>query len=253
MHGAVTRLVLCVACLMIAWPVQGADVAPSVQRLVERTDQLRQIAGSTESTIALSEYKGTVELQKKSYRLRADGQGRVLMDMLDPGERGQKILSIPEGLWMYFPNTRRPIRLTPSQLLVGRASIGDVFRGSWAQEYEAQAASPPRTRVGNDEYHHLILTAKTIESTYGRIELFVRVADHNPVRAELYSVSGRLLKTVRFEPPKLLHGRELITVIWFSDEIDRLAQKETRYQVNGFSLVKLPPSTFSLRSLEVGP
>ncbi|MEJ0023357.1 MAG: hypothetical protein WDN76_07910 [Alphaproteobacteria bacterium] len=50
-----------------------------------------------------------------------------LAQITDGDQRGMKFLSSPAGYWLYAPNTRRAIRLTPLQLLRGQASMA-IFR-----------------------------------------------------------------------------------------------------------------------------
>lgn len=65
------------------------------------------------------------------------GMDKTLVKFLNADVKGQYLLMIDDDMWIYMPNTRKPIRITPLQRLMGNASNGDVARTRYAQDYTA--------------------------------------------------------------------------------------------------------------------
>ena len=57
-----------------------------------------------------------------------DGYNKSLVIARTYKTKGMKILYVNENMWVHLPNSRRPIRITPVQRLMGQASNGDVAR-----------------------------------------------------------------------------------------------------------------------------
>src|ERR1700736_6242837 len=95
-------------------------------------------------------------------------------------------------LWIYLPDTRRPVRMTPLERLTGQASNGDVGRTNYAYDYDALYLRSEK--VGDTECHVLELTAKRKGSTYHKIEYWLRGGAPRPGKAEFYLTSGKNTK-----------------------------------------------------------
>jgi hypothetical protein len=143
-----------------------------------------------------------------------------LVKITEGDQRGMKFLSSPAGYWLYAPNTRRAIRLTPLQLLRGQASIGDISRLRFAQDYEASFAAPRTANIDGRECWALELRAKSATATYSSIRLRVAKSDRAPIDADLILASGRKQKTVQFGPPSTLRGRSAIISSTYIDAIN---------------------------------
>jgi outer membrane lipoprotein-sorting protein len=115
---------------------------------------------------------------------------------LDPEEQGQYLLMREEGLWMYFPNTQRAIRITPVQRLTGNTSNGDIanlpFSGNYTPKIQGQE------NINKVATWVLELTALSSVATYPQIKMWVRQDNHTPVQAEYYLASGKLMKNVDY-------------------------------------------------------
>jgi hypothetical protein len=229
--------------------------APDPISLVQRADELLRPPASAIYETIITSFAGSVEGEKGLYRISVDGAGKSLLEMLNPADRGKKILSLPsKGLWMYFPASQRPVRLTPNQMLLGQASIGDVLRGNWANDYavKSSVASPCIGLADQQECLLLQLEAVVQEPTYGRIDLFVRPDTGIPVGARLYSISGKLLKTAQFDPPVTLGGKRFVATIWLKDEVNARSEFKTQYVITSVKFTPVPAATFSVERLSSG-
>lgn len=170
-----------------------------------------------------------------------------LAQITDGDQRGMKFLSSPAGYWLYAPNTRRAIRLTPLQLLRGQASIGDISRLRFSQDYDAGFAAEHTTNVGAQECWALELHAKAATATYSSVRLRVNKSNRAPVDADLILASGRIIKTVQFGPPSPMRGRSVIVSSTYIDAIN--TTKRTVVELVDAQPAKVSPGMFRPEAL----
>lgn len=138
----------------------------------------------------------------RRYTVFVQSERRSLVLMRSPAEQGQKVLMLGDDFWLLMPGSQRPLRITPSQKLLGEASTGDIATLSWADDYQGERlGEEPCGGDGADAARacvHLRLTGQRKGLSYQRIELWLGQAHHEPVRAELYVQSDKLAKQARF-------------------------------------------------------
>jgi outer membrane lipoprotein-sorting protein len=182
----------------------------------------------------------------RRYRLNVNGDGRVLLESLDPGERGQKILSTPDAVWFYAPRSRRAIRVPASQRLFGEASIGDIANVRWGRDYRADG--PPVLESPN--LLRLALNASSEAATYQRVNVWVRKDDFVPVRASFALASGKVHKIASYDDARLVNGLLQINS-WSLSEPNRTNVK-TQIRTSDFKVTPLPDAWFTRAFLETG-
>ena len=136
---------------------------------------------------------------------------------MSPRDKGRHLLMLGDDMWIYLPDTSRPVRITPLERLSGDASNGDIARTNYAVDYSA--AYVRDERVGNENCYVLDLTAKRKGATYQRILYWVRVEDARPVRAEFYLTSGKHIKSATFDEYAPASGKMLLRRLTLYDEI----------------------------------
>jgi hypothetical protein len=210
---------------------------------------------AVETQVQLMARDGTVDKERR-YTVFLQAGRKTLVLMRSPAEAGQKVLMLGDDFWLLLPGSQRPMRITPSQKLLGEASTGDIATLSWADDYSAQlvgdeacdardatARAPgitPRT------CQHLSLQAARKGLSYQRIELWLGKAKHEPVRAEFYVQSDKLAKQASFE---VAQGRVDAMVL-----TDRLAnQKQTRVSYLSRQPRVLPEASFNPMALARNP
>jgi hypothetical protein len=143
-------------------------------------------------------------------------------------------------MWIYLPDTSRPVRITPLERLSGDASNGDVARTNYAVDY---APVYLRTeKVGAEECYVLELTAKRKGSTYQKIEYWLRVQDARPVKAEFYLTSGKHIKSATFDEYQQSGGRSLLHKLTLYDQIRHNSHSVLEY--SGAAQRNLPDKLF---------
>jgi hypothetical protein len=111
---------------------------------------------------------------------------------------GRRILANGSKVWLIFPGTTRPVAVSPSQRLVGGASIADVARLRFEGSFEATLR--PGEEADESGVRCLVLDLKAREKSvpYASGTLWIGAADRLPRRVLFRLRSGMDAKEVRF-------------------------------------------------------
>jgi len=142
--------------------------------------------------------------------------------------KGMKLLYVGEDMWIHLPDSRRPIRITPIQRLLGEASNGDVARISFGDDYTAEVLGA--ATIEAVACHKINLVAKRKSATYHRIVLLVRQTDFRPVKAEYYVISGKHIKTAFFDTYQMINGKQILKKMTIYDELNKSQKTVFEYQ-----------------------
>lgn len=110
--------------------------------------------------------------------------------------RGQRVIMRGRNMWFSRPGLQRPVPISPRQRLIGQAANGDIATTNYLADYEAREAG--QERVDEEDCVVFELSARERSVTYDRIRYWVSQARGLGLKAEFYTVSGKLLKTARF-------------------------------------------------------
>ncbi|MDH5547463.1 MAG: outer membrane lipoprotein-sorting protein [Gammaproteobacteria bacterium] len=210
--GLSTVLVLC------GMNVQAQDV----DDILKQADSYRQTAESIRVDLDIDTYENEQFDKKRQYRVYIKPGRRSLVVFKTPDQIGQKILLNGDNFYLFMPQSRRAIRITPMQKLLGEASTGDIANMTWSEDYTGTLASAA-VDVEGRQCILLELAASRKGVTYERIELYVDQKGYAPVFAKLYLKSGKLAKEAYYYLDKL-NGRMQVTRMKLVDKI-----KDNRY------------------------
>jgi hypothetical protein len=146
--------------------------------------------------------------------------------MQSPAEKGQKVLMLGDDFWLLMPGSQRPLRITPMQKLLGDASTGDIATLSWADDYGGRVVG--EERCGEVPCLHLSLAAGRKGVTYQRIELWLGVKLHEPIKAELYVQSDKLAKQAAFVLDKPAAPTQVAEMV-LRDQLSNHKETRVRY------------------------
>ena len=171
--------------------------AQGMNELLKATDRYRMSAAhmQVETQINTFHADGSPDKERR-YTVFVQGGNQSLVLMQSPAEKGQKVLMLKDDFWLLMPHSQRPLRITPTQKLLGDASTGDIATMSWADDYTAQIVG--EETCGAAACTHLSLTATRKGVSYQRIELWVGTARHERFKAYLYVQSDKLANQARF-------------------------------------------------------
>ncbi len=210
--------------LLLAVPlVAHADTA---DELVYKADQYRQSTDNLKVTSLIKLYKNDQLDKERIYDVYIKPDRKSLVVSQSPSEKGQRVLMIDDKFWMLLPKTKRPIRITPMQKLLGEASTGDIASMRWSEDYSAEFIATHETSTTG--YNEIKLTAKRKGVTYESIDLSLKPASNVPVQAKLYLISGKLAKIASFKMAEI-DGRQQVSKMTLKDEIQKNRYTEIEY------------------------
>ena len=178
--------------LLVAGPALAAE--PTAEELLKRYDA---VMGPR-----------TFETDSEMTAYREDGSSRTYVMRMLRGEnerfrvwfkgpasvKGQEMLRSGDNLWVYLPNLKRATRIANRDSFQGGDfNNADVMRVNYSVDYTAK-------RVASDvpDTWALELKAKSPETAYDSIKLWLRKKDGLPVRGEYYGTSGQMQRSAEF-------------------------------------------------------
>lgn len=241
------QLLWILAALLTSLP---AFAAPDAQTLLKHADRAR--GGGLPGIIweiRLVSRDGQKVSDEMRLEVRAVDDASVA-ETLEPARfKGSKLLQVGRNMWLTRPGLSKPIPISPRQRLSGEAANGDIAATDYAGDYDAQLAG--EEVLDGESCHVLQLTARHKRATYDRVRYWVSAGRGVGVKAELYSLSGKLLKTARFKYDNSISfegGR-----IPFVSEMvirDALVDAETTMAFGSIKVRKIAPAEFDLGQIQ---
>jgi outer membrane lipoprotein-sorting protein len=191
--------------------------APDAMELLKRSDSFRNGWPSYVLRVKISNYENGKPDEESLYEVSQKGTEKTYVEFLSPRDKGRHLLMLGDDMWVYLPDTSRPVRITPLERLSGDASNGDVARTNFAVDYTPVYLRTEK--LGAESCYVLELTAKRKGSTYQRILYWLRTEDARPVRAEFYLTSGKHIKSASFDEYITVDGKPLLRRMTLYDEI----------------------------------
>nr|VFK52880.1 MAG: hypothetical protein BECKTUN1418F_GA0071002_10147 [Candidatus Kentron sp. TUN]VFK53441.1 MAG: hypothetical protein BECKTUN1418E_GA0071001_10167 [Candidatus Kentron sp. TUN]VFK59962.1 MAG: hypothetical protein BECKTUN1418D_GA0071000_11125 [Candidatus Kentron sp. TUN] len=204
----------------------GTVRAGEVQAILKQADTYRLSQDTMQVSIEIDLYKAGVLDKTRRYSVYQKPSRRSLVIFKSAVEIGQKLLMLEDKFWMVMPRSRRPIRITPMQKLLGQAATGDIATMTWSGDYDGEVVD--LKVIDGVPCSKLDLHSIRKGTTYARIELYVAQDGYWPVQANLYTASGKLAKRAYFALGEL-EERKLVETMTLIDEIQRQRKTVVRY------------------------
>ena len=233
--------------LFITQPSQAqSDSRPSGDEILQLSDRNRNGWESYEVRTTIMNYEDNELTETGLFDVNMKGMDKTLVKFLNADVKGEYLLMLEDDMWIYMPNTRKPIRITPLQRLMGNASNGDVARTRYAQDY---AATLTKEEVFDGAACYVLeLTAKRDGATYKRIEYWVEKETKRPKKAEIYLISGKHYKSIHFDRYAEHDGRVLLAQMTITDRLRD--GRTTIMKYDGYAARELPEKFFNKDYLE---
>ena len=226
------------ACVLVS---HAAPATPDAEALLKRSDTFRNGWPAYVVRVKITDFESGKPDEEHLYEVSQKGTDKTYVDFMSPREKGEHLLMLGDDMWVYLPDTSRPVRITPLERLTGDASNGDVARTNYAADYSPGFLRTEK--VGAVECYVLDLTAKRKGATYQRILYWLRVPDARPVRAEFYLTSGKHVKSATFDEYAPSSGKELLRKLTLYDEIRHNSHSVLEY--SGAAPRSLPDKLFN--------
>jgi len=231
--------------------VSGAVfAAPDAQTLLKHSDQARGggLPGIVwEIRVVSRDGERTEESQRLLIKAVDDSS---VAETLEPLRfKGAKILQVERNMWMTRPGLSKPIPISPRQRMSGQASNGDIAATNYAGDYTATLSGTEA--VDGEACQVLDLVAKHKRATYDKVRYWISAKREVGVKAEFYSVSGKLLKTALFEYDNAIdyEGRHIPFISRMTIR-DAMIDAETTMEFGTVKVKKVAASEFDLGQMQ---
>lgn len=232
-----------------AVPLARAE-SVSVAKILEATDRVRGggLPG-VEWKLKITATDPFIGGDVRELVVRAAGDNSVAETTYPPRAAGGRLLQQGRNMWYHRPDLQKPVSISTRQKMIGAASNGDIASTNYLKDYDATLLR--EERVDNEDAYVLELAGKSKWVTYDRIIYWVSKSRLVPVKAEFYTVSGKLFKTASFDIQNTVryNGQQQPFV---SRMVIRDAINSDSVSVLEYSAVqakKLPASEFSVSSI----
>jgi hypothetical protein len=240
-------LVFTIICFLV-FSVPALQAAMSPQEILAKADEARGNAEGIEWEILIESIEGGRE-QQRTIRVTARSFNSLAEFLAPANVKGQKLLMLDRNMWFAKPGLSKAVPISPRQKLMGGAANGDIASTNYAGDYKVAQAS--EEAVGREKCHLFDLTAVDKKATYDRIKYWISKERLVGVKAEFYTVSGKMFKTATFEyenslsidgQPRPFISKMVITSAIIKEDITTMHYRKA-------SIKKVPDSIFNLNLL----
>ncbi|MGM0508443.1 MAG: outer membrane lipoprotein-sorting protein [Fusobacteriota bacterium] len=202
--------------------------ALSPQEMVEKSDEYRSTGNSFEMVMELKSYKNNELKDWSKMRGYIKNKGSMILFLEPKKMKNRKILTVENNMWIFFPRTRKPVRIMPAQRLMGEVSNGDVASVRYSDDYKAELIG--ETEIKGKKCRELLLQAKENGKTYKKIKYWVEKETFIPVKAEFFATSGKHLKTAFFDKLVNFENKKILSELKIYDAVKKDTYSIIKYK-----------------------
>jgi hypothetical protein len=230
-----------------------AGIAPaqdlSVKDILRHTDRARGNIGGIVWDIAITSV-GDGEKQTQSMTVKVKNANVLARFTAPANMRDRMVLMKDRNMWFIRSGLQKPVSISPRQKLLGDAANGDIASTNYVEDYEP---TPLREEtVGAEACYVFDLKARNKQVTYDRIKYWVSKERLVGVKAEFFTLSGKLFKTAQFKYENDVKVDEANSIPFISQLIIRdavLKDKITTMTYTNIRVEKVPDSDFNINVL----
>lgn len=178
--------------MLVAVPALAAD--PTPEELLKKYDAVMGPRSfEAESSMTAWREDGSSRTYVMRFLKSEDDKFRIWFR--EPASvKGQEMLRVGDNVWAYLPNLKRATRIANRDSFQGGDfNNADVLRVNYTRDYSAKL-------VPSDvpDTYALELKAKSADTAYDAIKLWVRKSDAMPVKGQYFGTSGQMLRSAEF-------------------------------------------------------
>jgi hypothetical protein len=181
--------------MMIAAVLFAVAADPAALELVRRYDAVMS-PDSFESSSSMTATREDGTTRTYKMKVLKSGKGKIRATFEAPASaKGQEMLRVDENMWLWMPNLKRAVRVASrDSFMGGDFNNADVMRVNYEADYE-----PSIVDGGKPDLQCIQLKAKTSSAAYDVVKLWLTKDKlPQPVRAEYFAASGKLLRSADF-------------------------------------------------------
>lgn len=178
---------------LLAAPALAAD--PTAEAIIARYDALMGPPSfEAETVMTATREDGTTRVYEMRMLKRDLDKFRVYFTG-PAAVKGQEILRLGDNAWVYLPNLKRATRIANRESFQGGDfNNADVLRVNYTADYTGTLV--PSDLEGT---WCVQLKARSQETSYDAITLYVRKGDLMPVKGRYFGTSGKLIRSAEFD------------------------------------------------------
>lgn len=241
------RQLLAAAVALVAMHVPVVTHAASsagvdAKSILEKSDEIRFPQRGFQVDVSITTTSRDRPADEHRYRILTKGNENTIVMITSPAsERGQIMLMKDRDLWVFLPGVSQPVRLSLAQRLTGQVANGDLARSNFTGDYTPTVLR--EDTIDGEKFYVLQLDAVDRTVTYHKVIYWVQESNFRPLKAEFYSVSGRLLKTCRYEGYRTILGVTRPTRLVMEDALRKDERSVLEY--DSMKLRDLPDKVFT--------
>ena len=218
--------------------------APDIESWLKEADATRNAFDEAVITARASQVTDGKVTGSADFEVYTKGRDRGLIVFRGGSNSGRKVLTNGSRMWLIVPGASRPIPVTPNQRLLGGASMGDVARLRFSEDFTAVLRPEPET-VGGKSCRVLDLTAKSPGAPYPHVVLWWNEAERLPAKVLFHLPSGKAAKEVTFTKFAKKAGRTIVAEMEIRDLLSRDPHTLTRLEYTDYRPAKIDDAVFT--------
>jgi hypothetical protein len=167
-----------------------------------------------------------------------------------PAMNDRMVLMVDRNMWFIRSGLKKPVSISPRQKLMGDAANGDIASTDYAEDYSGVLSGDET--IKGEACYVLDLKAANKNVTYDRIRYWVSKERLVGVKAEFYTISGKLFKTAEFRYDNRVRTPDNEEIPFVSELAIRDAIQKDKVTTLTYSHIRVqtvPDSTFNLNVL----
>jgi outer membrane lipoprotein-sorting protein len=242
----IAMIFVVICCL--SFSASSAQTQMSPKEMLQKADEARGNAEGIQWEISIDSIEGGRE-QHRTLRVNARGYNSLADTLAPANVKGQKLLMQDRNMWFAKPGLSKAVPISPRQKLMGGAANGDIASTNYSGDYKITHTA--EGKVNGEPCLLMDLQAVDSRATYDRIKYWISKERLVGLKAEFYTVSGKMFKTATFEyknnitineKPREFMSKMIITSAIIKEDV-------TTMHYNKPVLKKVPDATFNLNLL----
>jgi len=206
--------ILCHASFIFLTASSLGDDKVSADQILAQLDRIRLPSRSFVADLAITDFRQGKKEREGTFRLYSrrtpKGFDSLAVCLTPAGDRNKLLLSKGERLWFYDPRSARAVPVSPSQFR-SHSFVLDLFSSPLSSSYSAELEGESNT---TDLARHEITANRLKLTLHGRgrsgatVRYWLDKENSRPLKAEMFSNSGKLLRTVYYSEFRNVLGEQ---------------------------------------------
>jgi outer membrane lipoprotein-sorting protein len=240
-------LILLGCCVAAAQPMAAQE--RTVNDILKHADRARgNLAGIIWDIRITTNEEGKDETRGLTVTVK--GNNTLARYTSPPTMNDRMVLMVDRNMWFIRSGLKKPVSISPRQKLMGDAANGDIASTNYADDYTGILSG--EEPIKGEACYVLDLKAATKNVTYDRIRYWVSRELLVGVKAEFYTLSGKLFKTAEFRYDNRIRTPDNEEIPFVSELVIRDAIQKDKVTTLNYSNIRvqtIPDSTFNLNVL----